>query len=100
MPSTPRKVESGAAELRVDLALAGAVREVVLAPALHADDAIALAKLGVARLDHFADGSAVEHLADLEGRHVRLDVAHAAAHVRVDRHVQVAHQSLALAGAR
>ena len=45
-----------------------------------------------------ADGPALEHLADLERRHVALGVVHPAAHVGVDRHEEVAHQDLALGG--
>jgi hypothetical protein len=48
------------------------------------------------RLDHLADGCAVQRLVNLEGGHVRLDVVHPAAHVRVHRHDGVADKDLAV----
>ena len=38
------------------------------------------------RFDDFAHGTAFERLTNLERRHVRLDVVHAATHVRIHRH--------------
>ena len=51
---------------------------------------------GGARFDDLADGGAFERLADLKRRDVRPDVVHAAAHVRVDGHVEVADEHLAV----
>ena len=48
--------------------------------------------------DHLADGPALQGLTDLEGRHVAFTVNHAAAHVGVDRHPDVADENLALLG--
>src|SRR5437879_3914767 len=67
-----------------------------VAPAAHRRHDVASLNSRSARLDHFTDRAAFECLADLKGGHVRLDVVHAAAHVRIDRHVEVAHQHLAV----
>ena len=45
--------------------------------------------------DHLSDRAAVERLADLKRRDVGRTVRHAPAHVRIDRHPQVAHEHLA-----
>ena len=68
----------------------------VLAPAEEVQDVVAdRDALGVGG-DDLADGAALHGLAELEGGGVGLGGAHAAAHVRVDGQVLVAHQDLAL----
>ena len=47
-----------------------------------------------ARLDDFANGSALKHFADLERRHIRFSVIHAPAHIRIHRHEKIANQHL------
>lgn len=83
--------------LRVDLDGGLRVHDRVLAPAEEVQEVVADGyALGVGG-DDLADRAALHDLAELEGRDVRLRVAHAAAHVRVDREVLVADQHLPLA---
>src|SRR5581483_1166457 len=69
-------------------------------PAERREDVLALLQLRIPGLQHFAHRLPHHHLAQLDALGVALRVAHAAAHVRVEREPQVAHQHLALGGRR
>ena len=82
---------------RVDLAHGGAGADGILLPAETVLDDIADLEAGMVRFHHLADGAARHDLADADGRRVGGGVAHAAAHVGIERHVDHAHQHLARA---
>ncbi len=63
-------------------------------PAQHVQDQVAFGQVRRAGLDDRADRAALQRLAQPERRDVGLHVVHPAAHVRVDRHEQVAHPDL------
>src|SRR5712692_1736797 len=69
-------------------------------PAELRQDVIALFYFFILRFDHFTDGLPDHDLADVDALDVALGVAHAAAHVRIERQPQVFHQHLALARLR
>ena len=68
----------------------------VLAPAPVVQDEVALGDPLRPRRHDLADGAAVQRPIELERRHVRLPVVHAAAHVRVHRHPEVADEDLSV----
>ena len=74
------------------------VEEREFAPAEVVHDRRADRHLVAAGCDHLAHRPAVEHLTDLERRHVALHVVHPPAHVRIDRQVRVADQHLTRTG--
>src|SRR5207247_981706 len=78
----------------------GAGRHRVALPAIVADDEVAGLEGRVARLDHLADGAAHHHLAEVDRLRVRASLAHAAAHVRIEREVDRPTEHLAVAGPR
>src|SRR6266403_939531 len=89
--------------LRVELerterpdARAGGLRDVVRLPATVGEHEIARREGGVARFHHLADGAADHRLSQLHGRRVRLHVVHPAAHVRIQREPDGAHEDVAL----
>src|SRR5712692_3923847 len=69
-------------------------------PAELRQDVIAFFQFFIPRFDHFTDGLPDHDLADVDALDVALGVAHASAHVRIEREPQVLHQHLALAGLR
>jgi hypothetical protein len=71
-----------------------------LAPAVIAEHRVARLEPRIGRRHDPADGAAGECLADLEGWHVGLAVHHAAAHVGIDAHAQVAYLHRARFGVR
>ena len=70
----------------------GAIADEGLAPTEVARDQVTRRETRVPALEHPADRTTLHHFADLPGRRVRLHVAHAPAHVRVDAHRQVLYQ--------
>src|SRR2546430_1993826 len=76
----------------------GAGRHRVALPAIVADDEVAGLEGRVGRLDHLADGAAHHHLAEVDRLRVRASLAHAAAHVRIEREVDRPTEHLAVAG--
>jgi hypothetical protein len=80
----------------------GRVEECVLPPAEPVQDAITHGEAAgggvIAHGDDDADRAPVHRLVQLEGRDVGLHVVHPAAHVRVDRQMQVAYEDLTGAG--
>ena len=84
----------------VDLAQLLAVEHGVFLPAAHAEHEVAGRELRVVRAHHLADGAAGHDLADADRLGVGLRVAHAPAHVRVEREPERAQQHLARAGLR
>ena len=94
MPSTPLAVEIGASD-GVDLAQRRAGPMRVLLPAQPILDDVAHLEVGVVGLDHLADGAAGHDLADADGRRIGRRIAHAPAHVGIEREVDDAHQHLA-----
>ena len=84
---------------RVDLlnhAALGRIDDLKLLPAAHADDLVADGKVRILRLDHLARRAADHHLVQRLRRRVALALVHAAAHVRIEAQVVVAHQHLPL----
>ena len=79
---------------RIDAGEVFAQGDKVFAPGAEAGDRVALCIVGICRGDDLADAMAVEWGASREGRGVAGAVAHAAAHVGVDRHLAVADQDL------
>ena len=69
-----------------------------LAPAEAAADEVAGGEVGVAGVEDAADGAAVADVVELPGVGVAWGVAHAAAHVRVDGHPEVADEDVAVGG--
>src|SRR5207244_12844773 len=69
-------------------------------PAAVADDDIAYHVARVARRDDLPDRAADHRPPDCGGRRIRFGGAHAAAHVAVEREVEVAHEHLAVAWLR
>ncbi|KOT02711.1 hypothetical protein DM50_3748 [Burkholderia mallei] len=76
----------------------GAVGHGVVLPAGVRQHEIAVAERGHARRDDAAHRSAHHHAAELDGRSIRGRVAHAAAHVRIERQPDRAQQHLARRG--
>ncbi len=74
------------------------VDESRLAPAEVVDDPGALGERLGRRRDDLADSAPGQRLAQRERRHVRTDVVHATAHVRIDRDERVAHEHLTVHG--
>ncbi|MEZ5392419.1 MAG: hypothetical protein R2724_05960 [Bryobacterales bacterium] len=95
MPSTPSAVETGQAG--IDLAeLRGRNHGVFLPAELPRGDVAGL-KGGRAGFDDAADHASGHHLADPEWRCVRSPIAHASAHVGIDREIEPLHEDLAVA---
>ena len=97
MPSTPLAVEIGASDAST-LRMRRAGADGVLLPAETVLDDVADLEAGMVRFHHLADGAARHDLADADGRRVGGGIAHAPAHVGIERHVDDAHQHLARAG--
>jgi hypothetical protein len=85
---------------RVDRLERSALRHAPLLPAEGCQHGVAQGETRVLRRDDLADGLADHHLADLDRRHIRFRVAHATAHVGIERQPAVANQNLARAGRR
>src|SRR5262245_34813083 len=75
---------------------AGTLGDVVRLPAAVAEDEVSGSKRGVARLHDLADGSTDHGLAELDRGRIRLHVAHSAAHIRIQREPDRAHEDLAV----
>ncbi len=81
---------------RIELAQLLPRRNAVGLPAVVAGDEVAFLEVGVARLDHLADGVPAHHLADLDGRRIGLGVAHPAAHIGIEREIDGSSEDLAV----
>ena len=99
MPSTPTAVETGpsfGSILRQPLA----VGQRMGLPAGARQHDVALGKAGIVRGDHLAHRAAFHHAADRHRRRIGRPVAHAPAHIGIERQPDGAQQHLALAGRR
>ena len=99
MPSTPLAVEIGASAGSI-LRSAAPGADGVFLPAQPLLDDVAGLEVGVVRLDHLADRAAGHDLADADRRRVGGGIAHAPAHVGIERQVDDAHEDLAGPGLR
>jgi hypothetical protein len=81
---------------RIDFANRAAVSDAVFLPSAHANDLVAGVEAGVFRRHHLAGGAADHHLIERLRRGVALRVAHAAAHVRIERQPIVTDQHLSI----